>query len=287
MKHIPVRKIHIQARHDSSSASLRIRSIEDSMTDHDRDHGTHRHEFYFVLIVIRGSGTHEVDFVTYDVQDHSVFVLRPGQVHRLTLAPSCTGYLVEFAPSFVHHYTGFARKLFRRVSQRSHALLTPDSIARLTNIVGDMQHEQSMGLLGSHEAIHAHFTLFVTELARASAAPNSDAPDHTPIEQERFEELIYLIEHHLAEWKLPSDYARGLHISLYQLNALARSMVGRTCSELINEHIIVEAKRQLLATSAQVKEIGYLLGYDDPSYFIRFFKKHTGHSPDAFRKQHR
>ncbi|WP_052324411.1 helix-turn-helix domain-containing protein [Haliscomenobacter hydrossis] len=74
-----------------------------------------------------------------------------------------------------------------------------------------------------------------------------------------------------------------MSLSPYQLNEITKSSVGKTASELINEHIVLEAKKYLLATSNQVKDIADLLGYEDFSYFIRFFKKHTGHSPEAFR----
>jgi AraC-like DNA-binding protein len=80
-----------------------------------------------------------------------------------------------------------------------------------------------------------------------------------------------------------SFYADLLNLSSYQLNAITKATLGKTCSELINEFIILEAKRTLLATSNQVNQIAYHLGYEDVSYFIRFFKKHTGYSPEAFR----
>jgi len=71
------------------------------------------------------------------------------------------------------------------------------------------------------------------------------------------------------------------------LNAITKSALGKTCSDLINEYIILESKRYLLATSNQVSQIAFHLGYDDVSYFIRFFKKHTGHTPEAFRNNFR
>jgi len=74
-----------------------------------------------------------------------------------------------------------------------------------------------------------------------------------------------------------------MNLSPYQLNEITKSSIGKTASELINEHIILEAKRYLLATPNQIKDIADHLGYEDTSYFIRFFKKHTGHSPEAFR----
>ena len=78
-----------------------------------------------------------------------------------------------------------------------------------------------------------------------------------------------------------------MNLSSYQLNGITKTTVGKTASALIDEYILLEAKRYLLATASQVKEIADHLGYEDPSYFIRFFKKHTGLSPDAFRKNFR
>ena len=75
-----------------------------------------------------------------------------------------------------------------------------------------------------------------------------------------------------------------LRLSSYQLNAITKASVGKTVSDLINEQIILEAKRYLLATPYQIKDVADHLGYEDVSYFIRFFKKHTGNSPEAFRK---
>jgi AraC family transcriptional regulator, transcriptional activator of pobA len=93
-----------------------------------------------------------------------------------------------------------------------------------------------------------------------------------------------LLETRLADIKQVSQYADLLNLSTYQLNSITKTTVGKAASELINEQIILEAKRYLLATTNQVKDIASQLGYEDVSYFIRFFKKHTGHSPEAFRK---
>ena len=75
-----------------------------------------------------------------------------------------------------------------------------------------------------------------------------------------------------------------MNLSSYQLNEITKSTIGKTASALLTERIILEAKRYLLATPNQVKDIADMLGYEDVSYFIRFFKKHTGYSPEAFRR---
>ena len=137
---------------------------------------------------------------------------------------------------------------------------------------------------GYIEAIKANLDIFFIEFVRQSANPNGNARSGSNYTQERFEDYMGLISNHITTHKQASQYADLLNLSTYQLNAITKASVGKLASELINEQIILEAKRFLLATPNQVKDIADYLGYDDISYFIRFFKKHTSFSPEAFRK---
>ncbi|HLG40302.1 MAG TPA: helix-turn-helix domain-containing protein, partial [Chitinophagaceae bacterium] len=136
---------------------------------------------------------------------------------------------------------------------------------------------------GYIEAIKANLDLFFIEYIRQSRNPKSVAKTENGYTQDRFEELVRLLETNISSMKNVSQYADLLNLSSYQLNAITKSSVGKTVSDLINEQIILEAKRYLLATPTQIKDVADHLGYEDVSYFIRFFKKHTGHSPAAFR----
>ena len=101
--------------------------------------------------------------------------------------------------------------------------------------------------------------------------------------QERLDKFLELVEANVSTHKKVSEYADMLNLSAYQLNAITKRAVGKTSSDIIDEYIILESKRYLLATSNQVNQIAYQLGFDDVSYFIRFFRKHTGQTPDSFR----
>ena len=79
-------------------------------------------------------------------------------------------------------------------------------------------------------------------------------------------------------------YAELLHITPYQLNAVTKNLLGKTSSQLITEQMVLEAKSFILATTDQINEIAFKLGYEDPAYFIRFFKKNTGYTPQVFRE---
>ncbi|MFD2033965.1 helix-turn-helix domain-containing protein [Belliella marina] len=92
-----------------------------------------------------------------------------------------------------------------------------------------------------------------------------------------------LIARHFIESKEVSFYATQLHITPKYLSEVLVETTGKTAKELINEHIILETKSLLKQTAMTVSEIAYWLGYEEDSYFVRFFKKNTGKTPLAYR----
>ncbi|HVU84339.1 MAG TPA: helix-turn-helix domain-containing protein, partial [Puia sp.] len=134
------------------------------------------------------------------------------------------------------------------------------------------------------EVIRSSLDIFFIELLRQSRDPRDLSIGSGEYQQERLEELQELIALHIAEHKEVGYYAEQMHQTLYQLNAITKATLGKTCSAVINDYIILEARRRLLATSSQINQVAWELGYEDVSYFIRFFKKHTGHTPESYRR---
>ena len=134
------------------------------------------------------------------------------------------------------------------------------------------------------EVVKASLDIIFIELMRQSSNPNKIVNEAKLYAQERLEELQDLLEKSIHSKKHVSEYAEMLSITSYQLNSITKKLLQKTGSELINDHIILEAKRILIGTSNQVNQVADILGYDDPSYFIRFFKKQTGLTPEAFRQ---
>jgi AraC family transcriptional activator of pobA len=96
--------------------------------------------------------------------------------------------------------------------------------------------------------------------------------------------FIDLIEENYKKRLKISDYLRLMQISSRTLSNLTSQLLDKSPSEMINERIIAEAKRMLLSTSYNISKIGYHLGFDDDSYFVKYFKKHTSISPLDFRR---
>jgi AraC-like DNA-binding protein len=95
------------------------------------------------------------------------------------------------------------------------------------------------------------------------------------------------IEEHFRSWHKVSEYADRLGYSARTLNRLARQNTGLTAKQLIDERVVLEAKRQLSHADAPVAEIAEQLGFDDPSNFSSYFLSRTGTTPGAFRARSR
>jgi AraC-like DNA-binding protein len=84
--------------------------------------------------------------------------------------------------------------------------------------------------------------------------------------------------------KTPQDYAEQLSIHVNHLNRSVKKVTGKTTSSIITDRLIAEAKILLVHSGWNVTEIAAGLGFDDPSYFARLFKLHTGIAPTAFKR---
>jgi AraC family transcriptional regulator, transcriptional activator of pobA len=284
MKKIPVRKINSSLKEPSLRELFNIRDLKKLLQGRDMVQDLHRHDFFFILALRKGKGTHEIDFKPYKVGDNTVFFIRPGQVHQITLKAGSTGYLIGFSKDFYAPDDRCTSQLLRKIGTMTHCTLSHSAFQKTESTLASTLQEYNVKPEGYDEVIKANLCIFFTELVRQRQNTNKLPTPDKSYAIERFDSFMSLLDTHISTCKQVSEYASMLNLSSYQLNAITRLMTGKTSSAMINEQIILEAKRNLLATSAQVKEIAYRLGYEDVSYFIRFFKKHTGFSPELFRQ---
>lgn len=281
MHKIPVRYINEALKEPGFSGGFSMRALEDLMEGQDMLQELHRHTFYYVLVLEKATGEHQIDFVPYPVKDHTVFFMRPGQIHQLFLENGSRGYLLHFTDDFYAPAERAARQVLRSISNRNSFPLEPAQFSKLYQVLEIIHREYTEKQERYKQAIKSALDIFFLELLRhAGQQPSDERPAYL---QERLDELLELIEKHLPEHKQVAFYAEKLHLSSYQLNTVTKTLLDKSCSALINDMTILEARRQLLATANQVNQVAAMLGYEDVSYFIRFFRKHTGFSPEAFR----
>lgn len=286
MKRIPIAEIPAEDN-NSEANGFSISKLDSSLLGRERVRGLHRHNFFFILLIESGRGSHEIDLIDYEVNDHMIFCLRPGQVHQLKLENETKGYVMRFNTNFYYPNDKSVVQKFRKASHNNLCPLDTERFERVYAIAKRIFKEFIEKEEGYTNIIKASLDMFFIELVRRCKREGLEVSYVDSYKQERLEEFFEHLRKNLYTMKQVSHYTELMSLSPFQLNEITKTTIGKTASEIINEQIILEAKRHLLALDEQVKVISEHLGYEDVSYFIRFFRKHTGHSPDAYRKNFR
>jgi AraC family transcriptional regulator, transcriptional activator of pobA len=249
----------------------------------------HRHDYYAILWCFNAAGRQRIDCREYALEPHSLFFIAPGQVHQILSDPNPDGLLLLFTGEFLAGNPAeesFLDRLglFDSATGSPPLMLASESVHSLmvhaNGMMDAFQSRQPLRL----EIIEAHLKLFLVECARqrVSGRPASAAP--LPAENEAVRRFKRLLEEHYARWHRVGQYASRLHLSANYLGEIVRRALNQPPKEYILDRLLMEARRQLLFTSRSVKEIGFDLGFKDPSGFSRFFRDAAGLSVSEFRK---
>lgn len=276
------------------NGSSKRQFLVSSLCDFDQvyfEHGpdAHRHDFYSIFWISRGKLLHTVDHDAYEAEGDCLFLLAPGQVHQLTFAGKAEGWLIAFSESFFCLKDGGGQEgincsLFFNKRFNSLIRVAKSQSRVLEQTVGLMKAEAESSGDHHEEAFHAllkYFLIRISRMMEKQEGPLSGSPAGNA--SSVFMEFRRRIEAHYASHKKVSDYAALLHIGAAQLNEISRQVSGLPAGEHLRNRLVLEAKRWLRHSDLPSKQIAYKLGFEDPHYFSRFFKKHTGQSPLEFK----
>ncbi|MTH76918.1 helix-turn-helix domain-containing protein [Paracoccus aestuariivivens] len=152
--------------------------------------------------------------------------------------------------------------------------------SRLTAMLTSIEAELRNHAPGAHEVVRHHLALLLIEVWRLATSLNHIS---RPTPRSVVRGFAHLVELHARQHWSVADYARLLGVSPDRLNTAIRRATGRSPMEFINQRLAAEAIRLLDQTALQISEIAETLGFGDPAYFSRFFKRMTGLSPRAHR----
>lgn len=214
---------------------------------------------------------------------YQLYFLTPGQVHNWELSADIRGYNLFFDANFMR--SRFGNRLHQYPFYHSHQHLPVLKAADrrhlfdelFTNAYDEYEHPQPNR--ADVFLSYLHILLETANRLYNQQRPGTDTQLYDHIRQ--YEELI---ENQFLTVREVSAYADQMNLTPNYLNHICKKVLGKTASQLVHERQVVEAQRLLTHTAQSVKEIGFALGFDDPSYFVRFFKKHTNRTPLDFRQ---
>jgi AraC-like DNA-binding protein len=253
----------------------------------------HIHSYYQIIWFTHGEGKHAVDFRTYDVRKNSIFFIAKNQVHYFDQNESYQGVLMHFNESFLVHNddeVDFFLKysIFNSPFQQPSCCMDEITAPILENYLKMLKAElQQDNLFGKEELLRALLKSFLIQVQRRKNECEKEKADWRKAPNDRKMQLtkfLNLLDDNFNKGLTITEYANLIHISARTLSDLTSQLVGKSPSQMLQERIILEAQRLLLHSHLNVTQIAYKLGFDDPSYFVKYFKKHSGQSPLEFRK---
>lgn len=232
----------------------------------------HRHRFWQLIVFEQATGAHEVDLREWPVCGGTVVVLAAGAVHRFAHG-DVDGWLVYASPNHLaesHAGAAVLPELWTVAASQPAWTPSPDDWAAFAQVLHALR----------------------VELARPDADPIA-AQALTVVlfrhvlRSHRHVGLLRFLAHVEASYRdhrsIP-EHAAALEMSERSIYALTKAALGRTPAQVLMDRRLREAKRLLAHSDEQVAQIAHQLGYTDPRYFTRVFRKQVGQSPTAFRR---
>ncbi|WP_299806666.1 helix-turn-helix transcriptional regulator [uncultured Shewanella sp.] len=244
----------------------------------------HRINYFCFIYIVEGEGGHFVDFKYHPFKKGSFIFVNKHQVHAFDLKSRPKGKMINITEEFLNSILTNIRIPFftptHLVSTQQPLLtLSTSLVDTCDNLLFEINKAQEC----ETEAPFLVQLLFSALLVALAAERKTDAQHLSEVQALRFQQFLLLIESKAAHTRDASDYAEMLHISYKSLNQLCKQASGQTVKQLIDAHAILEIKRRLIIGSAKIQEIAYELGFDDVTYFVKFFKRHTHLTPSQFK----
>lgn len=251
----------------------------------------HIHKFYQIIYFKNASGSHFVDFKKYPLSGNTLFFISPGQIHYFDREISSDGAIIHFDESFLSDESSgesvfLKYNMFNAFDAEPFCQLTDKDAERLDVIIRKLYEETLNKDLFAHEDYLKYLVkLFLIEARRVGNWKTGTTLRVNDSSDRLFIRFRQMLEANYKRTHTVKEYASALSVSSKTLSNCVSEKARSTPLKLINDRIILEAKRQLFYSDVKVKELAYELGFEDPSYFVKFFKRQSGFLPVEFRER--
>lgn len=239
----------------------------------------HKHKQYFEIIYItQGHGAHWIDDVCHEVTPPTLFFIKEDQVHNWNLRDVPGGYVVILKKEFVE----------RSLDPQLEMLLAKVGAIPCLRIEETATISQLFELLVREGQTETENTFCIMEgLLKVLLIKIQDVAGLELVRPSRkgdlYQSFLELLSTGIPVRNTVNYYAELLNTTPLHLNTACRNAAGMGATEVLAGFIIKEARRLLLYTDKTVSEISFLLNFNDPSHFVKYFKRLSGSTPQTFR----
>lgn len=290
-RNIPALGMFPRGKDTLHTEGVAVIPFEESMAREPARGLPHYHDFFQVSL-LNGAGRLMHDFREQDVNGLTLFFVSPGQVHTVQPEPGLRGTIASFTREFFdaggEAVSTFLLELpfYYAGDGRPWLELTKAEARELEPLFKEMQAEHDQARSGVQHMVRSLLRIVFVKAQRIHAT-RADAQAKGGRAGALVRSFQLAVERHFHEWDALADYARELGVGVNHLNDTVSRATGCAAGEHIRRRRLLSAKRQLLHSELTVAEVGYRMGFRDPSYFGRFFRRYEGVTPAEFRQRSR
>ncbi len=245
--------------------------------------GPHAHRgLYQVMFLLTGQVSAQVDAMAWECGAPTVITLHPSIVHAFQFSEDARGYVLTMDQNVVAAVDLFAPLFERPLAMRLHE--APDLQERLTALLQQLCIESDGPRYGKALMLEWLARSVLLLLVRLDTERRI-ADQSGQLEFELFSRFRALVERHYREQWLVGDYAAALAVPAARLNRLCIKLAGKSAFQMAQDRLMLEACRKLIYEPTAIAGIGHELGFQDPAYFSRLFKRQMRMTPKQFREK--
>ena len=279
--------VHIPLNKQDSGAigGIDIQYFPGSPQQYDHLAYAHRDDYYIFIILTSGHVKLLCDMQEIHARSTGMLMVKPLQVHSPPKkAVKASGWFLSVAPFLIPDH---CRSVFRDLTiSQQYAELQEEEKKKITDILNLLLSTFLESSSHKSYIIKGLFDAFINRVAlqyHLSAGKAVEPPSQAHSLSAGFAELLSAN----SCVNTPAFFAKKLNVTTAHLNDCVKAVTGMSLTQSIQHTMVLEAKRNLYYTNNTIKEVAYELGFEDHTYFSRLFKKITGTTPLAFRRQFR
>lgn len=288
-KSVPVFDLYGEERQHATLDPIHVESIAARSSLHNWEIRPHRHHGLFQLLWLeQGDAQLVLDDAQCQLRAGSVVMVPQHCVHGFRFARDASGLVLTLAYPMLAGMVGdLGRQLLGMSAPRVCPLAQAGARAQVRRLLQLLTYEYGRQGAFRTQLLEALVTAVLVFLLRQPEGNGDEGSAwHGPVPSQASAHLARFtaeIERSFSTHAPLSHYASALGLSAAHLNFLCRQYAGRSATTMIHDRLLLEARRNLVYTAMSVREVAEMLGFSDPAYFTRFFKRATGLAPTTFR----
>ncbi len=265
---------------------VHIEDIADRSRDNNWVIKPHRHTRLFqILLLINGCLQVKLEDQQHQLQGNWAVSIPPSCVHGFEFPADTQGIVLSVEASLLNSQTHPFQGLARLLDQPHTISFTDQDVLfiQFKTYLDLIRQELKHLYLGQEAMLSWLMGSLLMTLWRQLQYSHAQVQNN-PKNSQTFQQFRHLLETHYREQWDVQTYAKALHTSISSLNRLCQEKAGHSAKGLIQERVLLEAKRRLIYTQESLERVAESLGFKDPAYFSRFFKNLAGVPPSDYRK---